>query len=118
VSDFPSRGNFRYSLHDVGQSQNDLGLDQIARYTGTGLSRTNAKTLAAVVAGIDGGHGYLAVGPSMENDSEYYGIYSPGTLSNLVRRLEESPYWKIWYENGSSIIFQAFPHGDPAGKVQ
>jgi hypothetical protein len=115
VSDFPSRGNFRYTLHNVGQSQNDLGLDQIAQYEGAGLSHTSAKSLAAMVAEIDGGHGYLAVGPSMESDSAYYGVYSAGTLPNLVRRLEASPYWKTWHKNGNSIIFLAFPQGMPRG---
>ena len=118
VSDFPSRDNFRYSFHNAGNSQNDLGLDDIPQYTGTGLSRMSAKSLAAAVADLDGGRGYLAVGPSIESDSEYYGIYSPGTLPNLVKRLEVSPYWRIWYENGNSIIFQALPQGRHAGKAR
>lgn len=113
VSNFPSRGNYRYASHNVWQSQNDLGLDQMPQYAGAGLSRTSAKSLAAEVADIDDGRGYLAVGPSMESDSEYYGIYSPGTLPNLVKRLEASPYWKLWYRNGDSFIFQAFPQGEP-----
>lgn len=118
VSDFPTRGNFRYAFHNFEQSQNDLGLDQIAQYTGAGLSRTNAKSLAVMVAHIDGGRGYLAVGPSMESDSEYYGVYSRGTIPNLVKRLEASPYWKTWYRNGDSIVFEAFPQGRFSGKTR
>jgi hypothetical protein len=44
----------------------------------------------------------------------YYGIFTPGTLSALVPRLEASPYWQVWYENDGTVIFRAWPKGRPA----
>jgi hypothetical protein len=61
------------------------------------------------------GSGYLVIGPSMYAYNEYFNTFSPNTLQNLVQRLKASSYWKLWYENDGTFIFQALPQGQTAG---
>jgi hypothetical protein len=114
---FPSRLNGRYVLHNVTQTQNDPSLDQPNNFRRHGLDHTNPRVLARYVANQADGTGYLAIAPSMEHYVNYYGVFAPGTLSALTRRLEASPYWQIWYQNDETIIFRAWPQGRPTEKT-
>jgi len=116
-ANFPSRPDHNYVLHDDQVTQNDLSLDEIPMYEGTGLEHTSPKALARMVTLLGGGVGYLAVSPSMTQYNNYYGILAPGTLPNLVPRLTASAYWTVWYRNGETYILKARPQGRPVKKV-
>ena len=87
ASNFPSRLNGRYVLHNATQTQNDPSLDQYPQFDKNGLDRTNPRELAQSVAYLAKGTGFLAVAPSMDPYAAYYGVFTPGTLSALVPRL-------------------------------
>ena len=130
VSDFPSRINGRYVLHDTTQTVNDPVASDVGncgapesqaigsisppgcRYT------TNPRDLAVSVTSLADGPAYLVIGPSMYRDVTYSGILAPGTLQALVPRLEASPYWNVWYDDNGVIIFQAFPQGKPGSQAK
>ena len=111
ASNFPSRINGRYVLHDPTQTVNDPGLDTYPQFEGNKLKRMSPKALASAVSTLAKGSGYLVVAPSMYPFLAYYRSFSPGTLQTLVRRLKVSSYWKVWYDNSGTIIFQALPQG-------
>jgi hypothetical protein len=117
ASNFPSRMNGRYVLHNATQSQNDPALDESPEFLKNGLKRANPRALARDVNNIAKGTGYLVIAPSMYAFNDYYGVYTPGTLSALVPRLKESPYWQVWYESDGTVIFRARPQGRSAEKV-
>ena len=117
ASNFPSRLNGRYVLHNATQTQNDPSLDQYPQFEKNGLDRTNPRELAQSVAYLAKGTGFLAVAPSMDPYAAYYGVFTPGTLSALVPRLTASPYWQVWYENDGTVILRAWPQGRPANKT-
>jgi hypothetical protein len=110
-ANFPSHLDYRYVLHDAGETQNDLSLDEIPAFQGNGLANTSLKSLASLVARLDGGTGYLAFAPSMVAYNDYYQVLTTETLSSIVPRLKASAYWKVWYENDGTYIFQAIPLG-------
>jgi hypothetical protein len=110
-SNFPSHLNAKYVLHNATQSQNDPALDQSPQFLRNGLKHTKPRALARAVTEIAMGKGYLVIAPSMYPYNEYYGVYTPGTLSGLAPRLEKSRYWHLWYERDGVVIFQAVPHG-------
>jgi hypothetical protein len=116
-ANFPSRLNANYVLHNVTQTQNDLSLDATPEFDGSGLGRASPETLAQAVSYLAEGTGYLVIAPSMYAYSDYYGVFTPGTLSGLVPRLRESPYWQVWYENDGTVILRAWPQGRPADKT-
>jgi hypothetical protein len=118
AANFPSRLNGNYVLHNAKQSQNDLSLDEIPNYEGKGLLRVSPAALATSVANLAGGTGYLVIAPSMEAYDEYYEFIYPGVLPALETRLKTSPYWKMWYENGGTIIYQALPQGQSAKRIR
>lgn len=118
AANFPSRLNGNYVLQNARQSQNDLSLDEIPNYEGKGLLRVSPEVLANSVANLAGGTGYLVIAPSMEAYDEYYEFIYPGVLPALETRLKASPYWKIWYENGGTIIYQALPQGQSGKKIR
>jgi hypothetical protein len=111
ASNFPSHLNARYVLHNATQSQNDPALDESPQFPGNGLKHTKPRALARAVTEIAMGKGYLVIAPSMYPYNEYYGVYTPGTLSGLAPRLKKSRYWHLWYERDGVVIFQAVPHG-------
>ena len=116
ASNFPSRLNRRYVLHNTTQSPNDFGLDTVPQFEGNGLDRTSPRALARYLAGqVYGGSVYLVVASSMNELVSYYGTFTSGTLPTLVRRLESSPYWHVWYDRGGVEIFQAILQGAPKG---
>lgn len=117
AANFPSRLNYMYVLHNVTETQNDPSLDESRQFDGNGLDHTTPKDLASSVARLAEGVGYLVIAPSMERYSDYFGIFTPGTLSALVPRLMASPYWKLWYENDGTWIFRAWPKGVPMDKA-
>jgi len=116
-ANFPSRLNGNYVLHNVNQSQNDPSLDATPELDGNGLDRMSPANLAQTVSFLAKGTGYLVIAPSMYAYSDYYGIFTSGTLAALVPRLRESPYWQVWYENDGTVIFRAWPQGRPAEKT-
>jgi hypothetical protein len=113
ASNFPSRVNGKYVLHNATESPNDPALDTYPQFEGNKLERMSTKELAISVDELTKGPGYLVVAPSMYPYEAYYETFTPGTLPNLVRRLENSNYWGIWYRKNGTIIFQAFPQGRP-----
>jgi len=116
-ANFPSRLTGNYVLHNVTQSQNDLSLDGVPEFDGDGLDRASAEDLAQTVSSLAKGTGYLVIAPSMYAYSDYYGVFTPGTLAALVPRLKESPYWQVWYKNDGTVIFRAWPQGRPAERT-
>ena len=108
---FPSRLNGNYVLHNVTQTQNDPSLDGSPEFHGDRLGRTSPENLARAVADIANGTGYLVIAPSMYPYNDYYAAFTPGTLSALIPRLKESPYWQLWYENDGTVMFRAWPQG-------
>src|SRR5450755_1416623 len=110
----PSRPNGRYVLHNKIQTQNDPSLGESPQYEKNGLDRANPKELAQSVTYLAKGTGFLVVAPSMDTYAAYYGVFTPGTLSALVPRLEASPYWQVWYRNDGSVILRAWPQGRSA----
>jgi hypothetical protein len=106
AANFPSRLNWKYVLHNPSNSQNDLSLDEDPTFAKKGLNNISASEIAHFVRGVGGCVGYLAIGPSMEQYSDYYGTFAPGTMPSLVLRLKVSPYWKLWYENDGTVIFE------------
>jgi hypothetical protein len=117
AQNFPGRLNSRYALHNVTHTQNDPSLDGSKMLKGPGLSRISPRSLAEYVDRLAGGSGYLVIAPPMQYFVNYYGIYTPNSLSALVPRLEESRYWQVWYRNEGTIIFKAWPGGRPTEKV-
>jgi hypothetical protein len=113
AANFPSRPNGRYVLHNAVQTPNDPSLDQAPQFGGNKLAHTSPKVLAQYVAYVARGTGYLVFAPSMERYVDYYGVFAPGILPALVPRLKASPYWQVWYENGGTVIFRAWPQGRP-----
>ncbi len=101
--------NGRYVLHNAAQTANDPSLTGSAEFEKNGLERTDPRALAWSVANLAKGSGYLVIGPSMDRYADYYGALAPGTLSALAPRLKASPYWRVWYEYGGVVIFQARP---------
>jgi hypothetical protein len=116
-ANFPSRLNGRYVLHNVTQTQNDPSLDEVPGFKRNGLQHTTPKALARSVAHLAKGAGYLVIASSMERYVDYYGVFTPSILPTLVPRLRASPYWQVWYENGETVIFRAWPRGRPAEKT-
>jgi hypothetical protein len=116
ASNFPSRGNGRYVLHNPEQLPNDAGLDTLPAYEGKGLESISAKNLSADVAGLARGTAFLVFAPTEIPLVEYFGTYAPGTLPTVQARLEKSPYWKVWYDKGGTVIIQAVPQGTPVVK--
>lgn len=112
-ANFPSRLNGRYVLHNPEQSQNDLSLDEIPGYGGNRLTYISLRSLAREIARDGGAAGYLVIAPSEEACNEYYGFIDSGVLPSLVPRLKASIYWRLWYENDGTFIFQALPEGQP-----
>jgi hypothetical protein len=106
AANFPSRLDWKYVLHNPTNSQNDLSLDEVPTFVKKGLNETSPREIANFVKSLNGGVGYLVIGPSMEQYSDYYGTFAPGTMPTLVRRLKMSPYWKVWYENDGTVIFE------------
>jgi hypothetical protein len=104
-------------LHNVTQTQNDPSLDEVPKFRRDGLQHTTPRALARSVASLAKGTGYLVIAPSMERFAEYYGAFTPSTLPTLVSRLRVSPYWQVWYQNGETVIFRAWPRGRPADKA-
>ena len=115
ATNFPSRLNANYVLHNATQTPNDPALDDSTQFKGNGLARVSTRTLAQSVTNMAKGSGYLVIGPSMYAYNEYFNTFSPNTLQNLVQRLKASSYWKLWYENDGTFIFQALPQGQTAG---
>lgn len=113
AANFPSRLNGKYVLHNAKQSQNDLALDEIPSFDGNGLKNISPESLARTIANLAGGDGYLVIAPSMEAYEDYYQFVTPGVLPSLITRLETSAYWKLWYQNDGTLIFQALPQGQP-----
>lgn len=111
AANFPSRLNGNYVLHNAQQSQNDLSLDEIPSFTGSRLKNVSPKFLAKQVEGLTGDRGFLVIAPSMEAYEDYYQFVTPGVLPSLIPRLRASVYWKLWYQNGQTFIFQALPNG-------
>ncbi len=111
AANFPSRLNGRYVLHNAKQSQNDLALDEIPCFDGNRLRNISPESLARTVANLAGGNGYLVIAPSMEAYEDYYQFVTPGVLPSLIPRLKTSAYWKLWYQNDGTFIFQAMPQG-------
>jgi hypothetical protein len=116
-ANFPSRVNGNYVLHNVTQTQNDPSLDSLPELEGNGINQTSPEKLAQIVAYLAEGTGYLVVAPSMYPYADYYGSLTRGALSALVPRLKESPYWQVWYANGGTTIFRAWPQGRPKDKA-
>ena len=116
ASNFPSRVNGRYVLHNSIQEPNDPGLDTLPLYEGAGLKNMSAKDLAISVTDLVRGSAYLVIAPSMYPLINYFGTFAPGTLPAVERRLMTSPYWKVWYDKGGTVIFLAVPRGTPAVK--
>jgi hypothetical protein len=50
--------------------------------------------------------------------SDYYGVFTPGSLAELVPRLKKSPYWQVWYQNDGTVILRAWPQGRPPDKTR
>jgi hypothetical protein len=117
-ANFPSRLNANYVLHNITQSQNDLSLDATPEFVGKGLSRASPETLAQAVSYLAEGTGYLVIAPSMYAYSDYYGVFTPGSLAELVPRLKKSPYWQVWYQNDGTVILRAWPQGRPPDKTR
>lgn len=111
AANFPSRLNGKYVLHNAKQSQNDLALDEIPSFDGNRLRNISPESLARTVANLAGGNGYLVIAPSMEAYEDYYQFVTPGVLPSLIPRLKTSAYWKLWYQNDGTFIFQAMPQG-------
>jgi hypothetical protein len=111
ASNFPSRLNDKYVLHNATQTPNDPALDTFPKFEGNGLKRMTPRVLAQSVTNIANGSGYLVVAPSMYTEAAFDGDYAPGTLSALVPRLKVSPYWQVWYEHDGVVIFRAVPQG-------
>jgi hypothetical protein len=116
ADDFPERVNARYVLHNATDSPNGPALDAYLQFDGNKLERMTPRALAQSVANLAKGSGYLVIAPSMEQYNQYYEIFTPGTLSSLSSRLRASIYWKVWYEDDGTVIFQPLPQGKPAGK--
>jgi hypothetical protein len=116
-ANFPARLNGNYALHNVIQAVDDPSLDGSAEFDGNGLNRTGLKEMARTVASLAEGTGYLVIAPSMYSYSDYYGVFTPGTLSALVPRLTKSSYFQLWYENDGTFIFRAWPQGRPMEKA-
>jgi hypothetical protein len=115
-ANFPSRLNANYVLHNPKQSQNDLSLDEIPGYGGDELLKVNLRILAREVVRDGGTAGFLVIAPSEEACDEYYGFIDAGVMPALAIRLKGSTYWKLWYRNGATMIFQALPQGEPTQK--
>jgi len=111
AANFPSRLNGKYVLHNAKNSQNDLSLDEIPNYEGKGLLHTSPAALATSVANLGDGAGYLVISPSMEAYDDYYRFIDTDVLPILEARLKGSPYWRVWYENDQTVIFQPIPQG-------
>src|ERR1019366_2030027 len=111
AANFPSRLNRMYVLHNVSQPEIEPSLDESPQFDGKGLDRTDPKALAQAVAYLADGTGYLIIAPSMDRYVDYYGVFTPGTLSALVPRLKASPYWLVWYNQNGVVIFRALPKG-------
>ena len=117
ADDFPSRLNAKYVLHNAVQLSNDPSLDTYPQFEGNRLERMKPRALAQAVTILAKGTGFLVIAPSMYPAYlDYYQTFAPGTLSSLVTKLKVSNYWKVWYENDGTIIFQAIPHGRLTGK--
>ena len=116
ASNFPSRGTGRYVLHNPGEQPNDPGLDTLPMYEGKGLESISAKDLSADVTGLVHGSAFLVFAPTDIPLVEYFGTYAPGTLPTVQARLMKSPYWKVFYNKGGTVIFQAVPQGTSAVK--
>lgn len=113
ADNFPSRGNGRYILHNPVQLPNDPSLDSLPMYEGPGLKNISSKNLALDVAGLVHGSAFLVFAPTMNPLVKYFGTYTPGTLPTVEARLKTSPYWKVWYDKGGTVIFEAVPQGAP-----
>jgi hypothetical protein len=118
VGNFPSRLNARYVLHNTPQLANEPALDGLPEFQGYKLERMDPSVLASSVTNIAEGPAYLVIAPSMYPDLAYYGTFAPGTLPTLVQRLKVSDYWKLWYQDDGTVIFQALPQGRPAGEKE
>ncbi len=116
ADNFPSRLNGRYALHNTPQMPNDPALDLYPQFDGNRLERMTPKTLALWVTYIVKGNAYLVIAPSMYAYLDYYESFASGTLPNLVQRLKASDYWRVWYQNDGTVIFQALPQGNPTKK--
>ena len=116
VANFPSRLDGNYVLHNMAQMPNDPALSGYPQFGGNKLEHMNTQVLALSVTDIAKGPAFLVVAPSMYPYIAYYNSYAAGTLPTLVRRLENSDYWKLWYQQDGTYIFQAIPQGIPAKK--
>lgn len=117
ASNFPSRVNGKYVLHNATESPNDPALDTYPQFEGNKLDLMSPKELALSVGSLTKSPGYLVIAPSMYPYEDYYETFTSGTLPNLVQRLKESNYWRVWYQNDGTVIFQALPQGKSAEKT-
>ena len=117
ASNFPSRVNGKYVLHNATESPNRSRADTYPQFEGNKLEHMSPKELALSVGSLTKGRGYLVIAPSMYPYEDYYETFTPGTLPNLVQRLKESNYWRVWYQNDGTVIFQALPQGKSAEKT-
>ena len=113
AANFPSRLNAKYVQHNGKQSQNDLAFDEIPSLEENRLKYISPESLAKTVANLAEGDGYLVIAPSMEAYEDYYQFVTPGILPSLISRLKTSAYWRLWYQNDGTVIFQALPQGKP-----
>jgi hypothetical protein len=123
IPDFPSRVNGQYVLHDTTETVNDPILNEVSNCDAPESEaissitpqschfRTDPEVLAKTVASLAGGVGFLAFAPSMDSYLQYEGSLPPSSLTALVPRLEASDYWKLWYDEDGTIIFEAIPNG-------
>ena len=116
AGNFPSRVNARYVLHNAPQLPNDLALDEFPQFQGNKLQSIDPRVLASSITNLAEGPAYLVVAPSMYAAVAYTGTLMPNTLPTLMRRLEASSYWKLWYQSDGTVILQALPQGQPTGK--
>lgn len=116
AEDFPGRLNARYVLHNAPQQPNDIALDGYPQFEGNKLDHMSPRALALSVTKLAESPAYLVIAPSMYAYVKYYASYTPGTLTTLIQRLKASDYWKLWYQNDGTFIFQALPQGKLAEK--